>query len=66
MKVSTSTTNKARFPPPIPLEHAERKPLEKGEYLSYKLRNVPGDDSSPVYELAVPFFDTGTCEDWLK
>jgi hypothetical protein len=52
--------------PPITLERAERRSLVKGEYLEYKLRNTPGDLTSPVYSLSVPFFSTGTCEEWLK
>ena len=66
VSISNNNNNKKRFSPPIPLERAEREPLEKGEYLSYKLRNIPGDDTSPVYELSVPFFDVGSCEEWLK
>jgi hypothetical protein len=48
------------------LERAEGRSLVKGEYLAYKLRNDPADDSSPTYELTVPYFSTGTCEEWLK
>jgi len=40
--------------------------MEKGEYLSYKLRNIPSDNSSPVYKLTIPYFGTGTCKEWLK
>ena len=75
MKVSTTnnasnpafnSAGKGRINPPIPLERAEARPLLKGEYLAYKLRNDPADDSSPTYELSVPYFNTGTCEEWLK
>jgi hypothetical protein len=73
MKVSTnflsnasSNAGKGRINPPIPLERPEPRPLVKGEYLAYKLRNDPADDSSPTYELSVPYFSTGTCEEWLK
>ena len=67
MKVNTpNPSQKARIVPPIPLERVENPPLEKGEYLTYKLRNNPTDDSSPLYELSVPFFGTGTPEQWLK
>ena len=75
MKVITSnnTNNgslggpgKGRINPPIPLERAESRSLTKGEYLAYKLRNDPADDSSPTYELTVPYFSTGTCEEWIK
>jgi hypothetical protein len=75
MKVITSNNanngslggpGKGRINPPIPLERAESRSLTKGEYLAYKLRNDPADDSSPTYELTVPYFSTGTCEEWIK
>jgi hypothetical protein len=40
--------------------------LEKGQYHTYKLRTTPADPTSPVYKLAVPFFDEGTPEEWIK
>ena len=60
------SNGKGRINPPIPLERAEGRSLSKGEYLAYKLRNDPADDTSPTYELTVPYFSTGTCEEWLK
>eukprot|EP00957_Ditylum_brightwellii_P105949 8081433-Ditylum_brightwellii.AAC.1 len=36
--------------------------LEKSQYHTYKLRTTPADPTSPVYKLAVPFFDEGTPE----
>jgi len=68
MKVATNNnkTGKGRITPPIALERAESHSLVKGEYLAYKLRNDPADESSPTYELSVPYFSTGTCEEWLK
>ena len=64
--VSLGSPGKGRITPPIPLERAESRSLTKGEYLAYKLRNDPADDTSPTYELTVPYFSTGTCEEWLK
>ena len=55
-----------RIVPPIPLERPEKKALEKGEYYTYKLRTSPTDSDSPTYELSVPYFSTGTCEEYLK
>lgn len=74
MKVITNNSNnpgntsgkKGRFNPPIPLQRGEKPTLVKGEYLAYKLRNDPTNESSLTYELTVPFFSTGTCEEWLK
>ncbi len=54
-----------RRTPRIPLERAEGISLQKLEYLAYKLCNIPGDDNSPVHELFVLHFGTGTCEEWL-
>ena len=51
---------------PIGLDRPKAKDLQKGEYHSYKLRNVPTDDKSPTYELSIPYFSTGTPEEWLK
>ena len=42
-----------------------KKELQKGEYLTYKLRNVPTDVDSPGFELSIPYFSSGTCEEWL-
>eukprot|EP00957_Ditylum_brightwellii_P050247 3810685-Ditylum_brightwellii.AAC.1 len=44
------------FPRPNP------RNLEKGQYHTYKLCSNPADHTSPVYKLAVPFFDEGTPE----
>ena len=57
---------KERFTPPIGLARPEVKTLEKGAYQTYKLRNVPTEANSPTYELTVPYFSTGSCEEWLK
>eukprot|EP00957_Ditylum_brightwellii_P035108 2661749-Ditylum_brightwellii.AAC.1 len=32
----------------------------------YKLCTVPYNANLPTYNLAVPFYDNGTVEDWLK
>ena len=44
----------------------QARTLEKGQYHVYKLRTVPTDPNSPIYELMVPFFDSGTAEEWIK
>ena len=31
----------------------------------YKLQNNPAEEGSPVYELSVPYFCSGTCEEYL-
>ena len=50
----------------IPLEMKEYKILEKVHYHTYKLCTIPTSVDSPVYELAVPFFDSGLEEEWIK
>jgi len=67
MKVSPNIAQgRRRIVPPIGLARPEIRELEHGEYQRYKLRNVPEDESSPTYELSVPYFGTGTPEEWLK
>ena len=50
----------------IPFQRPAARNLEKGKYHTYKLRTTPADPTSPIYELAVPFFDEGTPEEWIK
>ena len=53
--------------PPIGLERpTEKKDYAKGEFATVKLRNVPTDVDSITYDYQVPFFSTGTPEEWLK
>ena len=52
--------------PPISLDRPEAKQLTRGQYQTYKLRNVPQDNDSATYELSVPYFSTGTVEEWLR
>jgi len=65
-KTSNTNAKTGFLPPPIPLERPEPKELEKGEYLTLKLRSVPDNDNSPEYELTVPYFRSGTTEEWFK
>ena len=51
--------------PPILFERPTKKELQRGDYHTYKLRNNPAEDQSPVYELSVPYFHSGTCEEYL-
>ena len=50
---------------PIPLARPEVKRTVPGGSHKYKLRTSPTDGNSPTYELTVPYFSTGTCEEWL-
>eukprot|EP00957_Ditylum_brightwellii_P138379 10547436-Ditylum_brightwellii.AAC.1 len=50
----------------IPFPRPEPRNLEIGQFHTYKLRTIPTDATSPVYELSVPFFDERTPEEWIK
>ena len=61
------TSNSGFLAPPIPLVVTKEKvKLNKDEYLAMKLRSNPNDKKSPVYELTVPYFASGTTEEWFK
>ena len=71
MKVSIPkrATNKnppGFVPPPIPLDRPEPKDLEKDDYVTLKLKTVPRSTTSAEYSLNVPYFRSGTPEEWLK
>ena len=51
--------------PAIPLGRPEKKVLTKGQYVEYKCFSVPGDTESPAYNIQIPYFGTGTPEEWL-
>ena len=59
--------NSASFaPPPIPFERPAVKELGKDDYVTLKLKTVPRSASSAEYSLNVPYFRSGTPEEWLK
>ena len=45
-----------RLIPLIPLERPAKKDLQRGEYQTYKLRNNPSEENSPVYEFIGTLF----------
>ena len=58
--------NKTGFPaPPIPLERPDPKELGKSSYIELKLRSVPENVDSALYTLTVPYFRSGTSEEWF-
>ena len=67
MKVAIKKDYQQRkfVPPPIPYERPEKKELKKSEYVTMKLRSDPAEAESQTYELAVPYFRSGTPEEWL-
>lgn len=62
---SSSKNDHCRMSPPIPHDRPERRDSQKGQHHSCKLRNDPASPTSPVCELIVPCFSTGTCEQWI-
>eukprot|EP00957_Ditylum_brightwellii_P037508 2836562-Ditylum_brightwellii.AAC.1 len=46
----------------IPFKRADPKPLECGQFPTYKLRTTPADVTSPLYKLSLPFFEEGSPE----
>ena len=52
--------------PPIPLDRPEPKELEKDDYVTLKLKTAPRSATSAEYSLNVPYFRSGTAEEWLK
>ena len=51
--------------PPISLFKDDEKEYAKGCYVSMKLRATPADENSPTHEIQVPYFRSGTCEQFL-
>ena len=62
----TSSTRSGFAPPPIPLEKPPVKELDKDQYLALKLKSIPTRNNSAEYTLNVPYFQSGTPEEWLK
>ena len=54
-----------KFTVVIPLERPEPKKLQKGDYITLKLRTSPTEDHSPTYDLSIPKFSTGSPEEWF-
>ena len=70
MKININNNNNSkatrRVVPPIPYDRPEKKNYAKGEYITLKLRTVPNDEGSATHDLIVPYFSTGTPEEWLR
>lgn len=70
MKVSKTalrTSNHRQIVPVIPLARPEAKTeLGKGEYSVLKCRTTPSEEESPTYDLPIPYFKTGTAEEFLR
>lgn len=51
--------------PAIALERPEKEKLLPGMYVKHKCYATPGNPDTPVYEIQLPYFGSGTPEDWL-
>ncbi len=51
--------------PPIPLERPEQMKLEDGNQVSFKIRAAPTDPDSQLHSLSVPYYATGTPEQYI-
>ena len=56
---------KAMVPPVIPFEKAKEKEYQANELFKVKIHTNPADDESPMFSKAIPYYDTGTNEEWL-
>ena len=63
---SYSSTKRVQEEAPIPLEMAKKPPLDKGKFMTFKLKTSPGKSGSTTYDLSVPFFRNGTSEEFLQ
>ena len=61
------STNYVRYIVPIiGLERPEKPTLTKGEYVVLKCRTDPTDEDSSTYDVPIPYYSTGTPEEWLR
>ena len=58
-------SNAVTCSPAIELERPEKEKLTPGMYVKHKCYATPGDVDTPMYELQLPYFGSGTPEDWL-
>ena len=58
-------SKKAHIKTPIPLEQPKERKYQKHEYISFKLKNNPGQANSGEYEFTIPFFHTGSPEETI-
>ena len=68
MKVVLTSNKPSKAPvvPPIPLIKEEEKAYAKGSYTTLKLCSNPAEKNSLIYEIQVPYFKSGTCEQFLE
>ena len=67
MKVHTPQTfnRQTAIKPPIGLERPPTPRFNKDQIQTFKCKNEPTNRDSAQYEIAVPYFSTGTPEEWI-
>ena len=58
--LSSSKPSKAPVVPLIPLIKEEEKAYAKGSYITLKMHSNPAEENSPIYEIQVLYFKSGT------
>eukprot|EP00957_Ditylum_brightwellii_P208775 15358876-Ditylum_brightwellii.AAC.1 len=58
--------NTQELKPIILIEHPQVRELTKANYHTYNLCTVSYNTHLPIYNLAIPFYDIGSVEEWLK
>ena len=66
LKVSNGEVSVRYIVPIIGLERPEKPTLTKGEYVVLKCRTNPTEEGSSTYDLPIPYYSTGTPEEWLR
>ena len=61
-----NNNKRRRLVPRIPYKRPEKKPLGKDEYQSFKCCMSPLVANSATYEITIPYFSTGTVEEYIK
>lgn len=64
-KVKIDPAEAKKSPAVIPFERPEDVKLVKGQYETLKLYNDPESANSAEFELSIPYFSTGTPEQWI-
>ena len=52
--------------PLIPLDHPEAPKLKKGNYMVMKCKADTDNPNSTTFDLPIPYFRSGTLEEYLK
>ncbi len=64
--IAEHTVKRKRLNAPIQLQRPEKPELVKGQYITLKLRSTPAEAASTTYDLPLPYFGSGTPEEWLR